>query len=176
MKTYSRHNFFKHTYCEFNQVELDFLNEVKIHYTSKSGSFYSYTNDGVFRYSNHWGRVADCRWKLKSGTGYKSQNFYVGFAKWTDFYALNELKKQFFITVDFELQKAHFLYHKGKDDVFLFTAVDAQKRIGQINKLFVNDGWAKYFDEDVDELRKKLVHRLISSNKTLQQAKLDLKH
>ena len=59
-------NFFKHTYCQFEYKELSVLQEENIHFKSKSGSSYVYTEKGVYRYSNHWGRVANCRWKLNS--------------------------------------------------------------------------------------------------------------
>lgn len=172
MKTFGKHNFFKHTYCEFvMQNDVDFFKEYTIHFKSKTASFYSYTKDGVYRYSNHWGRVANCRWKLIATNDFKNQAYHVGFAKWTDFYPLNEEEKQFFITVDFNSEKVTFQHQKERKDIFLFTSKEAKKRIGQIQTLFKEINWAKYFDDDIDELRKEIIYELINSNKSLQQIK-----
>ena len=171
MKTYNKTNFFKHTFCEFKKVNQDFFDDNKAHFKSKSGSKYSYTKDGVYRYSNHWGRVANCRWRLVSNEKIKSQNYYLGFAKWTDFFALNETEKQFYISVDFKTNEVNF-HHKGtKENTFLFFAETAQKRVNQIRKLFSDDKWAKYFDDDIDDLRKKIITTLINSNNSFQEIK-----
>ncbi len=53
-KSYHNFNFFKHTYCEFDKVNEVLFLENKEHYKSKSGSLYFYTEEGVYRYSNHW--------------------------------------------------------------------------------------------------------------------------
>lgn len=174
MKTYSRHTFFKHTYCEYQELELNFFTVCPIHYTSKTGSLYSYTKEGVYRYSNHWGRVADCRWKLLTDKKYKNQVYHVGFAKWSDFYPINETEKLFYIQVDFNLKKANFQYKNEASSVFLFTATAAQKRIRQIHQLFASDTWAKYFEQPIDALRNTVILELISSNKTLQHIKMEL--
>jgi len=149
----------------------EFFDENLVHFKSKTGSKYSYTEDGVYRFSNHWGRVADCRWRLLSKEKLKSQNYYLGFAKWTDFYALNETEKQFYISVDFEKSIVEF-HHKGtKEDVFVFFAETAQKKVSQIKKLLFEDKWAKYFDSDIHLLRENIISEYINSNKTLQEIK-----
>jgi hypothetical protein len=174
LKTYNPTNFFKHTFCEFTQV-IDFKFPENTYYKSKSESFYFYTDEGVYRKSNHWGRVANCRWRLLSDEKIKSQNDYVGFAKWTDFYALNEAEKQFYIAVDFKNKSVDF-HHKGtKEDVFLFFAATAQKKAAQIRKLFLNDTWANYFDEDISTLRSQIISIFINSDKTLQEIKRSFK-
>jgi hypothetical protein len=99
LKIYTAANFFKHTFCDFTKVNEDFFTENEIHFKSKAGSNYSYTKEGVYRYSNHWGRVANCRWKLIGNEKLKSQNFYLGFASWSSFYPLDEKEKQFCISV-----------------------------------------------------------------------------
>ena len=171
MRTYTKYNFFKHTFCTFKRVNQDFFDENKVHFKSKAGSQYSYTEEGVYRYSNHWGRVANCRWRLLSEEKLKNQNYYLGFAKWTDFYALNETEKQFYIAVDFENSSVEF-HHKGtKEDVFVFFAETAQKKVTEIRKLFTDYKWANYFDEDIDVLREKLITAYIKSNSTLQEIK-----
>lgn len=149
-----------------------FFDENQIHFKSKAGSQYSYTKEGVYRYSNHWGRVANCRWRLQSDVKLKNQNYYVGFAKWTDFYALNETEKQFYISVDFEKYTVDF-HHKGtKEDVFVFFAETAQKKVIQIKKLLLEDKWGRYFDEDIHILREKIITEYINSNISLQEVKM----
>ena len=175
MKTYTSNNFFKHTFCDFKKVDSNFFNEKEFHFVSKAGSKYFYTEKGVYRCSNHWGRVADCRWRLISNEKIKSQNYYVGFAEWSEFYALNEAEKQFYISVDFEIKRTDFHHKTTKENVFLFFAATAQKKVTQIRKLFSDDKWAKHFNTDIDLLRKKIITEYINSNKTLQQLKLDHK-
>lgn len=170
MKTYNQTNFFKHTFCEFTQVN-DFVFPENTHYKSKSDSVYFYTDEGVYRKSNHWGRVANCRWRLLSNKKIKSQNFYTGFAKWSDFYPLNETEKQFYITVDFETNSVNFYHKATKESAFLFFAEAAQKKVEQIRKLLSDDKWTKYFEQESYLLKKNVVNQFINSNKSLQEIK-----
>jgi len=171
LKIYNRSNFFKHTFCDFKKVNQKFFDENQVHFKSKAGSQYSYTEEGVYRYSNHWGRVANCRWRLYSDKKLKNQKSYLGFAKWSGFYALNETEKQFYISVDFENMDVDF-HHKGtKEDVFVFFAETAQKKVIQIRKLFLDDKWAKYFDTEIALLRKNIILKYINSNKSLLEIK-----
>jgi len=152
-------------------VNQEFFDENQVHFKSKAGSQYSYTEEGVYRFSNHWGRVANCRWRLLSKEKLKSQNYYLGFAKWTDFYALNETEKQFYISVDFENKLVDF-HHKGtKEGVFVFYAESAQKRGVEIRKLLSDHKWANYFETDIEELQRNIISEYINSNKTLQEIK-----
>ncbi len=178
MKTYTQHNFFKHTYCEFSRCNKVDFNQKTVHYTSKKGSKYHYTNEGVYRYANHWGRVANCRWKIENKHDYKNQKYYLGFAKWTDFYPLNEHEKLFYISVDFVAKSVqiHHLKNKNKENFFLFSLSAAQKRKKQIKQLLTTTYWAKYFDTDILELRKTIITALISSDKTLQEIKRGIKN
>lgn len=175
MKTYTKSNFFKHTFCAFVIVKQEFFDENQVHFRSKAGSQYSYTAEGVYRYSNHWGRVANCRWRLISDTKLKNQESYLGFAKWTDFYALNETEKQFYISVDFEASEVNFHHKKDLTEVFLYFADTAQKRIVHIKKLLTDDKWAAYFNEDIATLRKKIISEFINSNASLQEIKTHYK-
>jgi len=174
MKIYTKHNFFKHTYCEFQEVSEDIFKDNTAHYKSKSDSMYHYTSEGVYRYSDHWGRVANCRWKLLANDNYKSQENHLGFAKWSDFYAINDTEKLFYLQVDFELKKVNFK-HKALTEgteVFLFTAQEAQKRQQQIRVLFKEVKWAKYYEQHIDDLREDIIYELISTNTSLKELKL----
>ena len=173
MKTYNKFNFFKHTYCEFAEVSSSVFEDNIAHYKSKSDSQYHYTKEGVYRYSDHWGRVANCRWKLIANSEFKNQQLHLGFAKWADFHHLNDTEKLFFIQVNFKQSKVNF-QHKALSqdaDLFLFTAIEAQKRVKQIRLLLKESNWAKYYTTDLDELRHQIITEYISCNATIQALK-----
>ncbi|QVY67211.1 hypothetical protein [Polaribacter sp. Q13] len=174
MKTYNKTNFFKHTFCEFIQID-NFEFPENTNYKSKSESMYYYTKDGVYRKSNHWGRVANCRWKLQANEDYKNQQIVIGFAKWTDFYPINSTEKIFYIDVCFEEKTAIIQPKKEGSKNYLFTFSEAQNRIKQIIQLFKDDKWVNYFDEDLETIRFKVISEFINTNKTLQQIKREQK-
>ena len=174
MKTYNQHNFFKHTFCEFTQIEgFDF--PLDTNYKSKSESMYFYTNEGVYRKSNHWGRVANCRWKIIANENYKNQQIVIGFAKWTDFYPINSSERIFFIEVNFEEKTAKIQAKEENTTNHLLTFSEAQKRIKQITHLFTDSKWAIYYDEEIDVLRNKVILDYINSDKTLLEIKISHK-
>ena len=144
-------------------------------YKSKSDSYYFYTEEGVYRKSNHWGRVANCRWKLISNENYKNQKTVIGFAKWSDFYPINSSEKIFSIKVDFELKTARIQVNQETKGIQNFTFTDAQKKVKQIHHLFKNNQWADYFEEEIENLRKKIINDLIASKKTLSEIKLQFR-
>ena len=71
-KKYNKNNFHKHTFCEFTEVDATTISNIEWHYKSKSGSGYCFTEQGVYRISNHWGRAANCRWRLISRASSKT--------------------------------------------------------------------------------------------------------
>jgi len=171
LKTYNQANFFKHTFCEFQEVD-NFEFPENTNYKSKSESMYFYTDEGVYRKSNHWGRVANCKWKIITNEHYKNQQIVIGFAKWSNFYPLNSIEKIFYIEVDFQKKVARIQSKKEKSASKLFTFPEAQKKIKQINHLFKDDKWAIYFEKEVDDLRNEIISEYINSDKTLQEIKL----
>lgn len=177
LKTYTKYNFFKHTYCEFEEVSENVFKDNPAHFKSKSDSQYYYTKEGVYRYSDHWGRVANCRWKLNANSEFKNQKLHLGFAKWSDFYHLNDTDKLFFIQVDFDLKKVNFKHKEQiKDNIpFLFSAMEAQKRVKQIRLLLKEDKWAKYYTTDIDELRQNIVSAYVNGNTAIQVLKQQFK-
>lgn len=174
MKTYNQNNFFKHTFCEFQQVD-DFTFSENENYKSKSESSYFYTKEGVYRKSNHWGRVANCRWKIAANENYKNQQIVIGFAKWVDFYPINSNEKAFFIKVDFIKKTAKIQPKKEDTKHELFGFSDAQHRIKQITHLFQDEKWAKHFDLEIESLRSRIISEFIKTNKSLQEIKKNLK-
>jgi len=147
------------------------------HYKSKSDSLYHYTSEGVYRYSDHWGRVANCRWKLLANDTYKNQENHLGFAKWSDFYAINDTEKLFYLEVDFEHKKVSFKHKEiaASSSNFLYTAQEAQKRQKQIRILLREERWAKYYKQHIDDLREDIITELIATNKSLKELKLAYK-
>ena len=170
MKTYNQANFFKHTFCEFQQVK-DFNFPENTNYKSKSESTYFYNDEGVYRKSNHWGRVANCRWKLIADANYKNQQTVIGFAKWTSFYPINSSEKIFFIEIDFNNKSASIKSNKETSTKYLFTFSETQQRIKQIHHLFKDDKWAKHYDLEIDELRFNIISEFINSDTTLREIK-----
>ena len=176
MKGYNKLNFHKHTYCEFEMMDVDFFNQNSIHYKSKSGSMYFYSDEGVYRHSNHWGRVANCRWKINGVENYKNQNYYTGYTNWNEFYALNSTEKDFFVNVNFEDESVKILKDRSQlnQDNYLMSLNFALKRTREIKKLFKDVKWAAYFSVNVGEIRKELIALLLNSDKPFQELKRSL--
>lgn len=157
--TYHKHNFFKHTYCVFREVALaDFPFDTKQpHYKSKSGSLYFYTEEGVYRLANHWGRAANCRWRLSplpEGIGNRTK---IGYARWKDFYKDSDTEKLYFISMENGEVVFHHkeeLPHTGK---IVRTAAETASTIRKIKKLLEGN---HYFTEE--EIQDK-IHQLIYS-------------
>lgn len=177
MKTKTKLNFHKHTYCEFEKVEITFFKNKVAHYKSKSGSLYLYSEKGVYRYSNHWGRVANCRWKIKGIEDYKNQNYFVGYAKWSNFHSLNSTDKTFYIELAANGEaKIISIKDSVSNEPFLMTLDFAFKRLKQLKVLYKDYKWATYYHENVHLARNILTEKLINSDKTLQELKQSLKN
>lgn len=176
---YNRNNFYKYTFCEFTEVE--FTNELEIHHKSKSGSQYSFTKEGVYRISNHWGRASNCRWRLISSSNSKINNSQhrIGFAKWSDFYPNNETENLFYIVVNFENKEVIFQHKnnpKFEGNLVLRNASETAKIIRQIKDLLENDIWAKYLNfKDIEEVRRATIQKLIQTNIPLSKIKMEWK-
>ncbi len=173
---YNRNNFHKHSFCIFKEVDFAALKELKLNYKSKSGSSYYFTDEGVFRLSNHWSRVANCRWRLEPNLQLQNRSdnrTRLGFAKWTDFYSDNEYEKLYFIIVDFEQQTANYFHKESPNyqrEFVLRTAYDTMKTIKQIRVLLQESAWAKHLKEmDIAVLRQKIITELLTSNRTFQE-------
>ena len=189
-KKYNKNNFHKHTFCEFTEVDATTISNIEWHYKSKSGSGYCFTEQGVYRISNHWGRAANCRWRLisrassKTGANTSSRakinnsQHRIGYAKWTDFYPNNETEKLFYIEVNFDTKEATF-QHKDNpnyDGIAVFrNASETAKVIRQIKEILESDAWSKYLDfDDLEQLRKKIIQKLITDYQSLATIKKEL--
>lgn len=146
--SYHKGNFFKHTYCVFKEVNLEdfpFKDEAP-HFTSKSGSSYYYTKDGVYRVANHWGRAANCRWRLVATNELndRSDRIYIGYAKWTMFYRDSEVEKLYCIAREGEIIGFKHKDELGVEGRIFRNASETQKVIRKIKAIM---GRAKYLDE-----------------------------
>ena len=99
-------NSFKNTFCVFQEVLPDQIEDLKIQYDSKSGSKYFYTKEGMYRWSNHWGRLANSKWRLEpmEQDGAEARNdskFKIGYASWDEFYPDNAEEELYYLEVNY---------------------------------------------------------------------------
>jgi hypothetical protein len=160
-------------------VESSVLLNLKLGYKSASGSAYYFTELGVYRKSNHWGRAANCRWRLITNTNYKNQTEIVGFAHWTDFYPNNETEKLFFIEINEAKNEVHFNHknHPNYAHQIVRNASDTAKRIKEIKNVLQTTSWAKHliFD-DFEEIKRKMLTELSNTNESFVNLKKILQH
>ena len=159
-------------------MQLSAIKNLVCSYKSDSGSAYYFTLKGVYRYSNHWGRAANCRWKLErfsSGSDdsetdaiQRNANKKLGFAYWTDFYPNNEKENLFYIDVDFETKNVWFNHknHPAYDGKKMCrNASETAKRIKICKQVLHEMDWCKYLKFDsLDELRQKVINELLVTN------------
>jgi hypothetical protein len=179
MNNYNKFNFHKYTFCLFQQVENDAVLDLKLGYKSASGSEYFFTDIGVFRKSNHWGRASNCRWRLVTNSDYKNQTEIVGFAHWTDFYPNSETEKLFFIEIDEGKSEVYFNHksHPNYTNQLLRNASDTSKRIKEIKNVLQSNSWAKHLVfGDFEEIRRKMLVELSNTNESFVNLKKILQH
>lgn len=164
---YNRNNFHKHTFCVFQEVDQECLRLPELSYKSKSGSSYYFTSEGVYRVSNHWGRAANCRWRLHSTAKNVNQFQRIGYAKWTDFYPNNEYEKLFFIEVNWQTKEVNFQHKNNPDfseNYVLRTASQTAKVIQQIKEVLHEDSWSKYlYFNNLEQLRAEIIQQLLTT-------------
>ena len=168
-------NSFKNTFCVFDEMPIDSVNGLRIQYDSKSGSKYYYTKSGMYRLSNHWGRLANSKWRLEPLEQETNSKFKLGYASWHNFYPDNAVEELYYLEANFTKKTVNY-QHKNNPNfdnkAILRTSFETTKRIKQVRNLFNLTSWAKYFDyEDIDLLREKIVTELIFTNKTLDEIK-----
>ncbi|WP_313806950.1 hypothetical protein [Flavobacterium sp.] len=169
-KTYTKYNFHKHTFCVFKEVSATEIESLKPNHTSKSGSSYYFTEEGVYRVSNHWGRAANCRWRLASDDKAVNQRTKIGYANWTDFHPNNEQENLFYIewnktTNEVTFQHKNNPKYQGKE--MLRNASATSKTIKTIHEILSTESWAKHLTFDtMEELRKDIVEQLITTHES----------
>ncbi|MHC5309264.1 hypothetical protein ACYSNM_04190 [Myroides sp. LJL116] len=178
MKKYSKFNFFKHTFCDWQLVQMQSITGKQPDYKSKAGSEYYFEKEGLYRYSNHWGRAANCRWRLKME--HKNNNgYYLGYAKWEDFYPNNEKDDLFVIIYDKQNASVDFA-HKSQLPQFegvVRNASATSKRIAKIREILQKDTWYKYIDNyTFDQAQEFIIDQLIKTNEDFLAIKRKLLH
>ena len=171
-------NSFKNTFCVFQEVLSDKIEDLKVQYDSKSGSKYFYTKVGMYRLSNHWGRLANSKWRLEPMEPETDSKFKIGYASWDSFYPDNSEEELYYLEANYT-QKTVNYQHKNNPNydtkAILRTSFETTKKIKQIRNLFNLTSWAKYFDyEDLDVLRRQIINELIYTNKTLDEIKREI--
>ena len=166
---------FKNTFCVFQEILPDRISGMSVQYDSKSGSKYYYTTEGMYRYSNHWGRLANSKWRLEPLEPETSFKFKLGFAAWNEFYPDNAEDELYYLEANYTKRTVNYQHRnnpKYDSKAILRTSFFTAKRIKQIRNLFELTSWAKYFEyDDIDLLRKEIIDQLIFSNKTLEEIK-----
>lgn len=82
----NQYNFYKCTIANYKSVSPDSIEFIPDE-TTKSGSQYMYTEEGVYRKSDHWNRkIALCSWTLD---GFRYDSEAIGFCAWSDFIAFD---------------------------------------------------------------------------------------
>ena len=169
MNTFSPKNFYKQTYCLFKEVTDQ--TELKFTYKSRSSSQYLYTEKGVYRYANHWGRVAQCKWPIQTLNSFKNQQYYVGFALWSDFFSLQATDKLFSIVVNFSQQNSCILKSETTHGGPLYSISEALLKQKEIAKMFKNTRWCAYAEADAAELTQKAITAYLNSSDSLNEIK-----
>lgn len=172
---YNKTNFHKHTFCVFKEVTFSEIDNLKPNYSSKSGSIYYFTEEGLYRVSNHWGRAANCRWKLDSTSISKNSVNKVAYAKWSDFYPNNEKENLFYIEVDFEHKTIDFQHKDNpnfKENLVCRNASETAKRIKICKEVLTEEKWSNYLEfNSIDNLRKEIINELITTTNSFIEIK-----
>lgn len=151
------------------------ISDLKISYISQSGSQYIFTDKGLYRISNHWGRVANCHWRLIPLAEFKNQHNIVAYANWTDFYSNDDTSRLFFIKLDSETQEVNFFHKlslKNEEAIVLRNAKETAKTIRTIKQVQTETDWARHLNfDDLGELRTQIISELIDSDKSFLEIK-----
>jgi hypothetical protein len=168
-------NSFKNTFCVFHEVLPDQIENLKLQYDSKSGSKYFYSKEGMYRWSNHWGRLANSKWRLEAMKPETDSKFKIGYASWNSFYPDNSEEELYYLEADYikkTVNYQHIYNPEYNKKAILRTSFETTKKIKQIRNLFALTSWAKYFEyDDIEDLRKIIIEQLIYTNKTLDEIK-----
>jgi hypothetical protein len=167
--------FFKNTFCVFTEVDRQNIENLVPNFISDSGSQYFYSEKGLYRLSNHWGRLGNCKWRLIPFEVESLSKTKLGYATWDSFYPDNNHDFLYYLEVDYSQRKVIYQHknnpkYDGKTP--LRTSHETTKRIKQIRNLLELTNWAKYFEnKNIDELRVLIIDQLVNSTKTLEEIK-----
>lgn len=167
-------NSFKNTFCVFHEVDFAPFKTELPSFRSDSGSLYFYTDKGMYRYSNHWGRLANCKWRLLE-SNISSSKMKCGFAPWENFYEDNDIEPLYYLEFDDineTIQYQHKCCKKYDGKAIIRTSKATQKRLKTARNILTLSNWAKYFEnQEIDILRREIIKELIYTNKSIEQIK-----
>lgn len=150
---------------------------MKPNYESEAGSKYFYNKIGMYRFSNHWGRLANSKWRLIPLEITTDSKFKVGFAKYENFYPDNDVDAIYYLEYNSENETINY-NHKNNPDfdgkAILRTTFETRKRIKHARNILTLSSWAKYYETDIDLLRIEIINELIFTDKTLDEIKSPL--
>ena len=178
-KNYKPHpNSFKNTFCVFHDVLPEAVEGLQVQFESKAGSSYYYTTKGMYRLSNHWGRLANSKWRLIAMEPETASKYKIGFAKWECFYPDNATEKLYYLEMDYAKNTVNY-QHKNNpgynQKAVLRTSAATTKRIKQVRNLIELTSWAKHFEcDDINLLRSLIIEELIYTDKTLDTVKREV--
>lgn len=177
IKLYNQTNFHRHTFCVFQEVTDQELQALSLNYRSKSGSEYYFTKDGVYRKSNHWGRAANCKWRLTPLANSSANRTKIGYAEWISFYPDNDFEKLYFIQYDSRTKQANY-FHKDQgilqEQSLLRTASETTKALKLIRNLVNDSAWMDYIlHQNKENVLEFVVEQLCTSTKSLMQIKAE---
>lgn len=166
---------FKNTFCVFQEMPLSSLESLTMQYASKSGSSYYYTEMGMYRVSNHWGRLANSKWRLEALEPESDSKTKLGFALWIHFYPDNAIEQLYYLQMNYLSNTVNY-QHKNNPNydgkAILRTSFETTKKIKQIRNLLNLTSWAKYYEyDDLAVLQKKIIEELVFTTKTLEEIK-----
>ena len=118
MNKFNESNFFQCTQAKFESCEKP---ESEPDYWSNSGSKYWYTDEGVIRYSDHWGLgVASCDWFFGDQdeddlAWLDCDGWRAGFCKWDDFKIADKDITVYDKTKTFDIESLGTPFDEGVD-------------------------------------------------------------
>lgn len=146
----------KNTFCIFTELALESVPKRLPDFSSESGSSYFYSEEGVFRMSNHWGRAGNSKWRLLPLAEYEAlpnRRKKLGFANWENFHQDNLTEKLYFIELDFKNDDVHF-NHKNNipenQKVVLRTSFETAKIIKKIRSYYKSNSKFKHFENETE--------------------------
>ncbi|WP_136667948.1 hypothetical protein [Flavobacterium sp. H122] len=166
-------NSLKKTFCVFEEVGTELIQNLAPDFISDSGSKYYYTQKGMYRFSNHWGRLANSKWRL-TDKGISAEKDKIGFAEWDNFYPDNEFEKLYYIEWDRGLNDVLYQHRNNPDydsRAVLRTSKETQKRLKNARNILQLSNWARYFETDITILREMIIQDLIYTDLSLDEIK-----
>ena len=123
---------FKNTFCVFQEVGIEKIENMQLQYDSESGSKYYYSKEGMYRLSNHWGRLANSKWRLEPMEPETDSKFKLGFAPWDSFYPDNSEDELYYLEVNYLKNTVNYQHKNNKDfnsKAILRTSSETAKKL-----------------------------------------------